>query len=193
MASSVSPPFTIQAPDFIAPTGQVVGAIADGVTGGAVAIQWAVGPEPDTLLPGAGYTLERADVGWSRCEAQRAVCCELESAGTSVYHWLERGKCASQGGQRLDTPRMVQVYKEYTTDGQVLTISDPSEADPTSQVSFQTSLGGYCTLRSPSCCEFPATPHPDYVLSDAAWCSTNGGSVWTPSIVGNSGSICFKT
>jgi hypothetical protein len=188
VASSVSGPFAIQAPDFMAPSQpQLSGAIADGVTGGAVSIQWAVGPETDTLVAGAGYTLERADVGWSRCEAQRAVCCELSSGSGSTYYWVERGACASQGGQRLDTPTMVQVYKEITDTGVVLTINDPSDAAATSEVILVNEPGGYCVAEVPICCELPATPYPDYLLSDAAMCTSLGGAPWEPLIVGNSG------
>ena len=189
VASSVSPPFAIQAPDFIAPSRpEFVGVIADGVSGGALSVQWAVSPESDTIQAGAGYTLERADVSWQRCEEQRAVCCELPSGGSSAFHWLERGACASQGGQRLDEPKTVQVYKEITSAGLVLTIADPAQAAPTSEVIITNELGGYCTSEVPVCCELPASPYPDYLLSDAAMCTTMGGSPWNAQIIGNSGS-----
>ena len=188
VASSVSGPFTSQSPDFIPPSQpQITGAIADGQTGGALTVQWAVGPETDAHVSGAGYTLERADVGWEHCQSQRAVCCALPSGPSTAYHWLERGACASQGGQRLDTPQTVQVYKEVTQGGQVLTIGDPSSAAPTSEVIIVNETGGYCASETPSCCELPASPYPDYLLADAAMCNTLGGSPWSPQVTQNSG------
>lgn len=61
-SGSLSAAFPVQIPDFVAPTSPDLQSLLTVVSEDAVEIAWPLASEPDALVPGAGYTLLRAEL-----------------------------------------------------------------------------------------------------------------------------------